>query len=71
MKFPDNKIRYQASDMIIHAYSDLSYLSEARSRSRAGGTAFFGWHNKPERLNGPVITSSTVLDVVVGSVSEG
>ena len=71
MKFPDNKVRYYASDMIIHSFSDLSYLSESKGRSRAGGVAFFGWHNKPERLNGPVITSSTILDVVVGSVSEG
>ena len=71
MKFPDNKIRYYASDMMFHSFSDLSYLSESRGRSRAGGAGFFGWYNKPERLNDPVISSSTILDVVVGSVSEG
>ena len=57
--------------MIIYSYSDLSYLCESRSRSRAGGIAFYGWRNNPERLNGPVLTFSTILDVVVGSVAEG
>ena len=71
MAYPDNKVRYQASDMVFHSFSDLSFCSESRSRSRVGGLGFYGWYNKPERLNGPVITSSTILDVVAGSVSEG
>ena len=35
------------------------------------GVAFYGWHNNPERINGLVLTSSTILDVAVGSVAEG
>jgi hypothetical protein len=34
---PETKIRYHASDMILHIHSDVSYLSEKEAKSRAGG----------------------------------
>jgi hypothetical protein len=34
---PDAKIRFQASDMILHIHSDASYLSVSEARSRLGG----------------------------------
>jgi hypothetical protein len=34
---PEKKIRYHASDMILHIHSDASYLSENEAKSRAGG----------------------------------
>jgi hypothetical protein len=34
---PETKIRYHASDMILHIHSDASYLSENEAKSRAGG----------------------------------
>ena len=71
MAFPNNRVRVYVSDMIIYSFLDQSYLCETRSRSHAGGVAFYGKHNNPERLNGPVLISSTILDVVVGSVAEG
>jgi hypothetical protein len=37
---PDATVRYTASDMYLHIHSDVSYLSEAKARSRAGGTFF-------------------------------
>jgi hypothetical protein len=37
---PDATVRYTASDMYLHVNSDASYLSEAKARSRAGGTFF-------------------------------
>jgi hypothetical protein len=37
----ETKIRYHASDMILHIHSDASYLSENESKSRAGGS--FTW----------------------------
>jgi hypothetical protein len=37
---PDATVRYTASDMYLHIHSDASYLSEAKARSRAGGTFF-------------------------------
>jgi hypothetical protein len=33
---PETKIRYRASDMILHIHSDASYLSENEAKSRAG-----------------------------------
>ena len=66
---PDTKITYHASDMVLSAFSDGSYLSVARSRSRAGGIAYYGWRNS-RRLNGAVYAKSTILDVVVASAAE-
>jgi hypothetical protein len=37
---PDTAIRYIASDMYLHMHSNASYLSEAKARSRVGGTFF-------------------------------
>ena len=37
---PNVKIHYTASNMILYIQSDASYLSEPRSRSRAGGHYF-------------------------------
>jgi hypothetical protein len=39
---PETKIRYHASDMILHIHSDASYLSENEARSRAGGLFYMG-----------------------------
>ena len=37
---PDAKVRYHASDMILHIHSDASYNYEAKARSRAGGNFY-------------------------------
>ena len=34
---PDDKLRYHASDMILHCDSDAAYLVETKARSRVGG----------------------------------
>jgi hypothetical protein len=34
---PETKIRYHASDVILHIHSDALYLSENEANSRAGG----------------------------------
>ena len=68
---PDSKLVYYGSDMVYHCSSDVSYLSVTKARSRAGGHGFFGMHNAPTFLNGPVAPFSKVLDVVVSSAAEG
>jgi hypothetical protein len=70
-KYPNAKIRYYASDMVYHAFSDVSYLSVSNGRSRAGGVGYFGWRDNPARYNGAVTVLSKVLDVVVSSACEG
>jgi hypothetical protein len=75
---PNAVIRYNASDMVLYAHSDASYLSETRARSRAGGHFFLSdAPTDPDMpplvrppLNGPVLTVSKILDVVVGSAAE-
>ena len=34
---PNSKIRYTASDMILHIHNNASYLSKLRAGSRASG----------------------------------
>eukprot|EP00957_Ditylum_brightwellii_P029938 2266044-Ditylum_brightwellii.AAC.1 len=33
--YPDTVLRYHKSDIVLHAHSDASYLSEPEARSRA------------------------------------
>jgi hypothetical protein len=47
---PDAKIRFHASDMVLHIHSDASYLSVSRARSRLGGLFYLGY-NPPNRIN--------------------
>jgi hypothetical protein len=46
---PETKIRYNASDMILHIYSDASYLSENEAKSRAGGFFYMGNATKHDK----------------------
>ena len=41
--YPDAKIRFRASDMILNIHSDASYLCGPRERSRVAGYFFLGW----------------------------
>jgi hypothetical protein len=45
----ETKIRYHASDMILHMHSDASYLSENEAKSRAGGFFYMGNTNKNDK----------------------
>jgi hypothetical protein len=49
---PEAVVTYKASNMVLAIHSDASYLSEPKSRSRAGGRAFFPfqkWIKPPEQ----------------------
>jgi hypothetical protein len=56
---PETKIRYNASDMILHIHSDASYLSENEAKSRAG--AFFHMGNTTK--NDKKLTNWAILIV--------
>ena len=67
---PDAIITYRASDMVIAVHSDKSYLSESKTRSRAGGH-FFMAENEPEpRNNGAVLTIAQIIKAVMISAVE-
>ena len=69
--YPDNKLIYKKSDMVLKIHSDVSYLSRSKSRSVAGGYGFMGNKNDDDFLNGGIYAFSKIIDVVVASVSEG
>jgi hypothetical protein len=64
---PETKIRYHASDMILHIHSDASYLSENEAKSRAGGFFYMGINNKTDKklTNGALLITSKVLKHVM------
>jgi hypothetical protein len=70
-RHPDATIRYHASEMILHIYSDPSYLSVSHARSRLGGPFFLG--NKPpeqDKLNGSILNVASIIKNVVASAAE-
>jgi hypothetical protein len=69
---PDATIRYQASDMVLRIHSDASYLLEAKARSRSGGHFYLGDKpsNQPERGNGAILTTSTIMRNVMALAAE-
>jgi hypothetical protein len=69
---PETKIRYHASDMILHIHSDASYLSENEANTRAGGFFYMGSSiNTDKKLtNGEILIVSKVLKHVMSSAAE-
>jgi hypothetical protein len=69
---PETKIRYHASDMILHIHSDASYLSENEAKSRAGGFFYMGSGTKTNKklTNGAILIISKVLKHVMSSTAE-
>jgi hypothetical protein len=69
---PETKIRYHASEMILHIHSDASYLSENEAKSRAGGFFYMGRSTKTNKklTNGSILIISKVLKNVMSSTAE-
>jgi hypothetical protein len=69
---PETKIRYHASDMILHIHSDASYLSENEAKSRSGGFFYMGRNTTTDKklTNGAILIISKVLKQVMSSAAE-
>jgi hypothetical protein len=69
---PETKIRYHASNMILHIHSDASYLSENEAKSRAGGFFYMvSSTNTDKKLtNRAMLIISKVLKRVMSSAVE-
>jgi hypothetical protein len=52
---PDTIFTYHASDMVLAAHSDASYLSKSNARSRAGGHFFMSSNTNTPPNNGAVM----------------
>ena len=67
---PNAIITYCASNMIMAAHSDASYLSESKARSRAGGHFFMSDGSAVPSNNGSVLTISQIIKAVMSSAAE-
>jgi hypothetical protein len=65
---PDATVRFIASDMALHIESDASYLSVAKSRSRAAGYHFLSSRpkdpTKPPHPTDPPVPSNGAINVL-------
>ena len=73
--YPDAKIRYTKSDMILHLDSDAAYLVAPKARSRVAGYFYCGQHYNKNitpntALNGPIHIECKTLKHVVASAAE-
>jgi hypothetical protein len=68
---PDAKIRFQASDMILHIHSDAPYMFVSKARSILGGLFYLGY-NPPnqDKLNGSILNVASVIKNFVASAAE-
>jgi hypothetical protein len=68
--YPSDGITYRASQMVLAAHSDASYLTEPGSRSRAGAHIFLSEDDPTPRQNGPILTLSQIIKYVMASAAE-
>ena len=74
--YPDPKIRYHASDMCLHLYSDAAYLVQPKARSRVAGHYYLSdripaHDKKPDpKPNGPLHTECKTVRNVMSSAAE-
>ena len=67
---PNAVITYHASDMVLLAHIDTSYLSESKERSRAGGHFFMSNYSPISVNNGAVVAISQIIKAVMSSAEE-
>jgi hypothetical protein len=72
--YPNAKVVFHASDMVLLVDSDASHLSETQSRSRAGGYLRLGnnehSHKPLLRSNGAIECISSIIPTVAASAAE-
>ena len=67
----DAKLRYTASEMILHVKSDASYLTEPGAHSRGGGHHYLSNHaDDPAFFNGAILNIAKILRNVLASAAE-
>jgi hypothetical protein len=62
---PDAIVTYQASDMVLAAHSDASYLLEAKAWSQAGGHFLMSSDTPCPHNNGTVLTIAQIIKAVM------
>jgi len=67
---PNAGVQFVASDMLLALHSDVSYLLEPESKSRAAGHFYLGKLNDEDFDNGAILTLSKIIKHVMTSESE-
>ena len=62
-------LTFNVSDMKLAAHIDASYLSEPKSRSRAGGRFFLSIDSTKPQNNGAVLNISHIIKHVIPSAT--
>ena len=68
--YPNDGTTYRASNMILSAHSDASFLTEPGSRSRAGAYIFLAEDEPIPRVNGPILSIAQIIKFVMASAAE-
>jgi hypothetical protein len=63
-------LTYNASDMVLAAHSNASYLSKPNARSRAGGHFFLSSNSTIPQNNGAVLNIAHIIKHVMSSATE-
>ena len=63
-------LTYHVSDMKLAAHSDASYLSEPKTKSRAGGHFFLSSESTVPTNNGAVLNIAHIIKHVMSSATE-
>ncbi len=66
----DAVLTYRASDMVLAIHSDALYLSEPKSRSRAGGDMFMAGKDEIPNNNEAALNISQIIRAVMSSAAE-
>ncbi len=67
---PDAIATYHVSDMVFVGYSNTSYLSESKARSRAGGLFFMSNNIAKPPNNGAILTIAQIIKAVMSLAAE-
>ena len=67
---PDSIVTYHVSNMVLAGHSGASYLSELKSRSRAGRHFFLSNNTEYPANNGSVLTVANIIKAVMSSAAE-
>jgi hypothetical protein len=62
---PEAVVTYKASNMVLAIHSDASFLSEPKSRSRAGGHFFLSKNGTNPPNNGAVLNVAKIIKAVM------
>ena len=68
--YPNDGITYRASNMVLLAHSDASFLTETGSRSRAVAHIYLSEDDPTPQLNGPILSISQIMKYVMASAAE-